>query len=90
MTLGVILVLNAGTSSLKARVFEASADLPLLASGRIIRIGIQAEFSWNGVAVNNHPTTLNHADALRELLAWIQRCAANSRLCAGGHRILIW
>lgn len=88
MTMKVILVLNAGSSSLRASVFEAATDLPLVSSGRIERIGTQAEFSWNGKVIEKFPTTLNHADALRELLALIQRCSGNWSLQAVGHRIV--
>ena len=88
MTMNVILVLNAGSSSLKASVFEAVSELPVIASGRITGIGAQSRFSWNGKAIGEFPNTLDHSSALRELLAWIQRSAANWHLQAVGHRIV--
>ncbi|WP_146451987.1 acetate/propionate family kinase [Bythopirellula polymerisocia] len=86
--MNAILVLNAGSSSLKASVFEAVADLPLLASGRITRIGAQAVFSWNGNPVAEFPTTVDHGGALRELLTWTERSANDWHLQAVGHRIV--
>lgn len=88
MTRDVILVLNAGSSSLKACVVEASADLPTLATGQIASIGAGSEFIWNEQAVADAQPAPTHADASRQLFAWIDRQAANWRFRAAGHRIV--
>ncbi len=88
MTMDVILVLNAGSSSLKASVFEASADLPLLVHARVTRIGDRSEASWNGETVAEFASVGNHAEALQELLAWIRQSAADWHFRVAGHRIV--
>ncbi len=88
MTVNVILIVNSGSSSLKVSVFEAAADLPLLASGRITGIGARSEFSWNGNSIQEIPGMLDHAGALREFLSWMERCSESWRLQAVGHRIV--
>lgn len=88
MTADAILVVNAGSSSLKTRVFGASPELPLLAAGRITGIGARTEFTWNENVVVEFPAKLDHAGALREFLGWLNEREEAWRLRAVGHRIV--
>ncbi|QAU32846.1 acetate/propionate family kinase [Janthinobacterium sp. 17J80-10] len=84
----VLLVLNAGSSSLKFRVFGAQADLPLLANGRITGIGSRPEFIVDGEPVTRLEAGIDQAHALRAIVEWIDRHDDNWRIRAVGHRIV--
>ncbi len=84
----VILVLNAGSSSLKFRIFHASPDLPLLASGRITGIGTHAEFSVDGKLTDACATDLDQAAALQQILRWSDHHDRDWQIQAVGHRIV--
>jgi len=89
MTADVILVLNAGSSSLKASVFEASPDLKQLAHGEVSEIGGPATFVWNDAVVAQFSAGLDHAAALGEVLAKINKEHATlQQLRVVGHRIV--
>lgn len=83
-----LFVLNAGSSSLKFRVFAAGSALPLLASGRITGIGAKPEFTVNGKSCKSLPAELNQAEALQEILGWLEQYGKNWSIVALGHRIV--
>lgn len=83
-----ILVLNAGSSSLKFRVFGGTDALPLLANGRITGIGAQPEFSVDGVRIKSLPATLTQQDALGEIMAWLSARETAWQIGVIGHRIV--
>jgi acetate kinase len=98
-----ILVLNAGSSSLKFALFEtaaaAGADPTLRLRGQIEGIGRTVRFDLEpggeaGVAPVPAPLDedvagiADHDGALAVLLDWLERAAAGTRLVAAGHRVV--
>jgi len=67
-----ILVINAGSSSVKFSLFENSPELKLLSHGQVAGIGGDAVFSA-GVEKNSLPAYSTHEDALRFILDWINK-----------------
>lgn len=88
MSSDVILVLNAGSSSLKFRVFGAEAGLPLLANGRITGIGSRPEFIVDGEPASKLDAGIGQEQALRALIAWIDDHDNDWRVRVVGHRIV--
>ncbi len=88
MSTDVVLVLNAGSSSLKFRVFGAQPGLPLLANGRVTGIGSRPEFSVDGKPAGSLDATCDQAQALRAITDWIDRHDDSWHLRAVGHRIV--
>jgi acetate kinase len=97
-----ILVLNAGSSSLKFALFEAGGaaadqDPELMLGGQIEGIGRAPEFRMErggslGAAAPPEPAqvteVVDHAGALDLLLAWLDRETAGLKLAAAGHRVV--
>jgi len=83
-----IFVLNAGSSSLKFRIFGAEDSLPLLASGRIIGIGSRPEFSVDGKIYKQFPVDLSQLGALQEIIEWLKHAGKELNIIAMGHRIV--
>jgi len=92
-----ILVLNAGSSSLKFALFEATAaSEPVLrlrgqieGIGRAPRFGLEA--GGDGVpypSADAVAALADHDGALAVLLDWLDRAAAGGRLAAAGHRVV--
>lgn len=85
-----ILTLNAGSSSLKFRVF-ARDGLALLARGAVSRIGGAAELKASlggGELRDSLPEGADHAAALRAVLGFIDRHDDGWRIVAVAHRIV--
>ena len=97
-----ILVLNAGSSSLKFALFETAAaadsEPALRLRGQIEGIGHSARFDLESGAAGAAPAPLppeediagitDHDGALAVLLDWLDRAVATSRLVAAGHRVV--
>ena len=88
-----LLVLNAGSSSLKFAVYRASAELPSHAEyrGSIESIGNNAHFRvlQSGAVVHDQGTpATNHEQALHALLDWLNAHHADLSLRAAGHRVV--
>jgi len=92
-----ILVLNAGSSSIKFAVFQRDAmenSLPPVASGQISNIGGQAAFTASnaeGVAFESgglEDGAGDHASALRGLLGWIDGRVDLPDIQGVGHRVV--
>lgn len=88
MSTDVILVLNAGSSSLKFRVFGAHSSLPLLANGRITGIGSRPEFIVDGKPAGQLDAGIGQEQALRALIKWIDEHDDSWRVRTVGHRIV--
>ena len=91
----LLLTLNAGSSSLKFAVYEASDKLPLLAAGQIENLGTQATFSVRTTAQrpsgDYSPLALGvggHAEAVHAILGWLRRIHAGSCVAAVSHRVV--
>jgi len=95
-----ILVLNAGSSSIKFSIFAFSGEVRSLAlfyHGELEGIGAKPRFIVNDVTgkrVVEEPVTagatgnLGHEDALAVLLGWIEGHAAGLTIVAAGHRVV--
>jgi acetate kinase len=92
----VILVLNAGSSSIKFAIFPA-AEWPkrndLICDGQSAGIGHRIHFTAadgaGAVLADEHlPEGATHEDALGALLRWIERRFPQHRLLAAGHRVV--
>ena len=92
-----VLVLNAGSSSLKFALFEtaavACADPALRLRGQIEGIGRTPRFDLESGAAPPPPDEkiagiADHDGALAVLLEWLERAAGGTRLAAAGHRVV--
>jgi acetate kinase len=91
----VVLVYNAGSSSIKFALFSRAESEPLerLFSGSISGIGgTQATFTAHGVAAGDTTETSvtadNHSQALHIILDWLERETTGWQLTAAGHRVV--
>jgi len=88
MSADVVLVLNAGSSSLKFRVFAAQPGLQLLANGRVTGIGNRAEFTVDDKPAGSLPEGADQAQALAAIVEWIHSHDSDWRIRVVGHRIV--
>jgi len=96
MSSDVILVLNAGSSSIKFSLFRATANpghADLLCDGQMSGIGHTIHFraadEKNAVLVDQSlQESTDHEAALQELLAWCARQFSAYRLICAGHRVV--
>jgi acetate kinase len=95
----VVLVINAGSSSVKFAAFsELSQPVPVrLAHGQVDGIGDAARlrvWSHDGAVLEDQPMTLatdpeqKHDDALAQVFGWLARHAGDRHLLAVGHRVV--
>jgi len=88
-----LLVLNAGSSSLKFRVYRRAAGWPLAARGQIAGIGTAPRFAATDAAGGREERSLDGiADdgrgALAFLLAWLPAQFPGARVAGVGHRVV--
>lgn len=93
-----ILVLNAGSSSVKFRLFEWGEDLPLLARGGVSGLGTAPAFSaQEEETATGHPAAFvesplpaasTHENAMATILEWVESHAREWRIAAAGHRVV--
>jgi acetate kinase len=90
-----ILVLNAGSSSLKFAVFAAAAELPLEVTGNLEELQGHARFraqDAQGTLVAEHAwpdgEPPGHQGAIAFLLDWLQPRLGGDGLAAVGHRVV--
>ena len=88
-----ILAVNAGSSSLKLGVYDATTDdLRLLARVHVTGVGVDAR--WRSVDADGVDVelavepTATHAAVLRTSLGWIRQRFARLELVAAGHRVV--
>ena len=92
----VVLVVNAGSSSIKFAVYGAGAAPQLKLRGHLDALGTRPHFSASdaaGGAVAGTPfagvaATLTHEQALDRLFAWLDGQLAGARIVAAGHRVV--
>ena len=90
---GLVLVINAGSSSLKFRVFEpatAASGAAVLASGQIDGIGVRPRFvaedgSGEELARVTDMAVLDHDGAIRLLIEWLGERFGGRGIAAVGH-----
>ncbi|MGO9172062.1 MAG: acetate/propionate family kinase [Rhodomicrobium sp.] len=93
---GAILVLNAGSSSIKFSLFPGNEEptrQDLICEGEVEGIGqqvhIAAKDGTGGALAGEHlPEGETHEDALGALLQWIERTFPQAELIAAGHRVV--
>ena len=91
---GIILVLNAGSSSIKFALYDADAGQSLLYHGQVEKIGLAPHLVVKDAAGTVVTDTtwlaeaLDHAGSTREILAVAERLGAGRRLVAVGHRVV--
>ncbi|MCK6450914.1 MAG: acetate/propionate family kinase [Alphaproteobacteria bacterium] len=92
-----ILVLNAGSSSLKFRVYavDASGKPGLMAKGQVEGLGVRPHFvarDAQGASLADDSLSKDavsgHADALSQLATWLRSRYGGTRLLAVGHRVV--
>jgi acetate kinase len=91
-----VLVINAGSSSIKFAAYGAAeAEEPaLIGKGQIEGIGSQPRFvvkDPDGGVLDEHRWTdgaLAHGEAFGFIISWIERNASNVHLAAAGHRVV--
>lgn len=91
-----VLVLNAGSSSIKFSIFDVRAGAiaaPPICAGIIENIGHSAHFSAHDaakavLAEETLAGTATHETAIERLLAWIDQRFADRALVAAGHRVV--
>jgi acetate kinase len=92
-----ILVINAGSSSIKDAAFrqDDAAEPVLLGKGRIEGLGSTPHFvgkNERGVVLGERRwpdgDTLDHAAGMRFLIEWLERNEADIRIIAAGHRVV--
>jgi len=95
-----ILVINAGSSSIKFAVFArtaAAGELCRLHSGEVDGIGAQARFTitnagaGQGANVSTTERSITadgHAQALQTILDWLEQASSDLRLVVVGHRVV--
>ncbi len=95
----IILVLNAGSSSIKFSIFAVETEkksLTLAYGGEIEGIGTQPRFVLSDAAGKHliderltvKASTLSHEDALEVLFGWIENHIAGLNVIAAGHRVV--
>jgi acetate kinase len=82
-----ILILNAGSSSLKFKVFGLESDLPVLTEGRITGLGVKPVFNTVDKSVVLDLDT-SQAQGLAFILGWLQDQLTDFELECVGHRIV--
>lgn len=85
-----LLVINAGSSSVKFQIFADSNDLPLLAQGKAADLGTAPylEIARDGSKTRDDlPSRATHEDALQAILDWAAKHGGIKNLTAAGHRI---
>ena len=87
-----ILVLNAGSSSIKFAVFNTGLPLQRTVLGMVSGIGSTAAFSARNdrgpLPGTLPPGALNHEDALAWLFAWLEDGGHAHQLLGAGHRVV--
>jgi len=87
MALSALLVLNAGSSSLKFSVFGAEDALPLRVHGLVDGIGVHPRLTV-GDAAADPVEAADHRAAFAVVAGWLERHLAGARPVAVGHRVV--
>lgn len=88
-----VLAINAGSSSLKFSLYEASEPLQLSVRGNVARIGLSnttltADDSTGSRAHRQLGNVIDHGNAAQALTAWLEEAGLRSAVRAIGHRVV--
>lgn len=83
----VLLVLNAGSSSLKFSIFESNENLVLLESGQVSGIGTNPVFCLSNGDKTNLGEESGHAESLAHVVGWVKN-HGDWKLVGAGHRVV--
>ena len=88
-----LLVINAGSSSIKFRVFANDEPMSLLANGQVKAIGAHPLFEVKPADTGEKftqvlPESTTHETALRAVLDWIENGDRDWSIVAAGHRVV--
>ncbi|MDI9818301.1 MULTISPECIES: acetate/propionate family kinase [unclassified Legionella] len=91
-----LLMLNAGSSSVKFKLFSNSDDLRVLVSGKVYNLGNSPFFMASGEKLNGEnelfsqqlPSDSTQDSALQFILNWLDNCGEQWQLEAVTHRIV--
>lgn len=88
-----VLAVNAGSSSLKFSLYEASEPLQLSLRGKIARIGLSdttltAADSTGGHTHRQIGDVIDHGNAAQALTVWLEEAGLRSAVRAIGHRVV--
>jgi acetate kinase len=90
-----LLVINAGSSSIKfaGYVDRADGELLFLGKGQIEGLRTEASFICKNAAgevLGEHrwPGAISHGEAIDHIIGWIEQNAANVQVAAAGHRVV--
>jgi acetate kinase len=84
--MGNILVVNAGSSSIKFSLFELGTDPKVLVNGKVEEIGTKSVFSAEKEKAEL-PEIKTHKDAMQHILNWLNK-RGQGKLAAAAHRVL--
>jgi acetate kinase len=92
----ILLVINAGSSSIKFSVFEVGERAPTLAQrfrGEVDGLGARPHFvahdaAGTRLADETMGATVSHDDALGAIFSWIETRTAEAAVVAAGHRVV--
>lgn len=89
-----ILVINAGSTSLKFGVYQADKSLNLLCRGQIDSMENQPDFqvfSDDGQLMGSQswPKSIDHRQALAFIVDWLEKHETNMRVTMAGHRVVL-
>ncbi|QDQ88378.1 acetate/propionate family kinase [Alcaligenaceae bacterium SJ-26] len=89
-----ILVVNAGSTSLKFGVYQAGADLPLLCSGGIDSMESHPHFSASSaqgasLGTQDWSQAIDHRQALAFVVDWLEKHEQHIRVTMAGHRVVL-
>ena len=87
-----ILVVNAGSSSIKVSLFTYETELYRVYHGTVTGIGTSAQFTvkdaYHQCLVQRSLTTSDHANAFANVLDWFEQQSRDFHLTAVGHRVV--
>lgn len=84
-----VLVINAGSSSIKFAVFTMAADPVRVVRGQVESIGAAAQFDITDTAEHSRPVdAADHDAALAFILDWLDGHVGDVTLAAAGHRVV--
>ena len=88
-----LLVINAGSSSIKFAGYAIKDELFFLGKGQVEGLRTEPRFVCNSAAgemlgERQWPGAITHGEAIDQIIGWIEAHATNVRVAAAGHRVV--